>query len=386
MTIMPYATMEAKPGRTGEAPVRVTWAGNPWSLAGLCFLNLILTIITVGIYWFWSRSELRRYTWQMVRVNGEPLEYTGTGRELLIGYLKLVLFVLLPVGLILVAMQHVFGPQNPVVMGVVIIFTFALTYLAYIGYYRAYRYILSRTRWRGIAFGLGAGANGYAWTAFWSSFIVSLSYAWLTPWRTVQLRRRIVSAMNFGSAPFRFEGGSDSLIGPFAAVWFSIFGAFIAFALVSVLLDPNGMKLLMQGMEQGRHHVQADTMGILLIVHTVARVFFMVAIPALLVIWAWSWYEARKLNVLASATRFGGMSAHLKATTGGVFWLTVSNWLIIIFTLTILMPVTRARRLRYLVERMSFSGYVDMAAVARGAERSGTQGAGLEAAFSVEIF
>src|SRR5579862_7371292 len=77
-------------------PIRVSWDGNPWHLTGLCFLNALLIIITVGIYWFWARSEYRRFMWKMVRVEDEPLEYTGTGRELLIGYLRLFLFVILP--------------------------------------------------------------------------------------------------------------------------------------------------------------------------------------------------------------------------------------------------------------------------------------------------
>src|SRR5262245_58717560 len=100
--------LEREPRTSGQS-IAVTWDGNPWSLAGLCLLNFLLTIITVGIYWFWARAEFRRYMWQMVRVEGEPLEYTGTGKELLIGYLLFFLLIS-PIVAIFAYTQLVLGP------------------------------------------------------------------------------------------------------------------------------------------------------------------------------------------------------------------------------------------------------------------------------------
>ena len=65
----------------------VTWVGSPWSLAGLSFLNFFLTIVTLGTYGFWGRTEVRKRIWSSVRLAGEPLEYTGTGKELFLGFL-----------------------------------------------------------------------------------------------------------------------------------------------------------------------------------------------------------------------------------------------------------------------------------------------------------
>jgi Bacterial protein of unknown function (DUF898) len=41
-------------------------------------------LITLGIYRFWATTRVRRWFWSKVTIDGERLEYSGTGFELLI--------------------------------------------------------------------------------------------------------------------------------------------------------------------------------------------------------------------------------------------------------------------------------------------------------------
>lgn len=355
------------------SPLHISWDGNPWSLTGLCFLNMLLIIITLGIYWFWARTEYRRLMWQMVRVEHEPLEYSGTGTELLIGYLRLFAFVLLPLLAVVFGSQLALGPRHPLVAAGGFFLYFILLFLYFVGVFRAHRYILSRTRWRGIAFGLDKGAVGYGGASLWTSLLTGLTAGWLWPWRTVMLRRKLTSAMFFGSVPFKFLGSSGSLYLPFAFIWVSTALAFsaifaIQFALLRLTqINPKpSASLILQSVP-----------------HT-AVWLVLAAVPFAII--GLSWYEARKLNLFAHATKIGPLGSDLAATGGTVLWLTVSNWLIMGFSLGILRPVAQARRLRYLVTRLSFSGVANLDTVLRGQEQAGLQGAGLEAAFSIEIF
>jgi uncharacterized membrane protein YjgN (DUF898 family) len=354
------------------APICLSWTGNPWSLTRLCFLNVLLIIITIGIYWFWARAEYRKYMWQMVRLQDEPLEYTGTGKELLIGYLRVFLFVFLPLIALTAAAQIVFGPRNPIVAIGGIAVYLAILFLYFAGIFRAHRYILSRTRWRGIAFSLDEGAAGYGWTSLWTVLLSVFTLGWLYPWRTVALRRRLVRAMGFGSAPFRFEGGSGRLYAPFLILWFG----FVLFYGSIVTIQIALMKAQVQQPNPAALRLEQFPPAALLLI--------VAAIPVALI--GWSWFEARKLNVFAKATKIGGLDLSLKASAGSMIWLTLSNLLILILSIGILRPVAQARRLRYLVKRMTLTGTADLDAVTKGAEKSGLQGAGLEAAFSIEIF
>lgn len=64
---------------------RVGYEGRP-GLVGLLSKNYFLTLITIGIYRFWAATRLRRYLWSNIRIGGDGLEYTGTGRELFLGF------------------------------------------------------------------------------------------------------------------------------------------------------------------------------------------------------------------------------------------------------------------------------------------------------------
>ena len=372
MSEQAYVGFDEKP-REAPQPIRVSWLGNPWSLAGLCLLNVLLIVITVGIYWFWARSEYRRHMWQMVRIEDEPLEYSGTGRELLSGYIRLFLFVIVPAIVIAFGSQLIFGPRHPAVIFVTFVLYFSLLFLYFAGVFRAHRYILSRTRWRGIAFGVGPGAGGYAWTSFWTGFLSALTIGWLWPWRTVALRRRLTSAMYFGSIPFRFDPGfGASLYTPFAFLWLS----FLTFYIPVISMQAQLNEALRQSGDGTRT----------VVIHPSPAQSALMLAGVLLVVAALSWYEARKLNLFAEATGIEGVYGTLKASGGSIFWLTFSNVLILVLSLGILRPVAQARRLRYLVERFSFAGSTDLSKVLREQRTSGIEGAGLEAAFSIEIF
>jgi uncharacterized membrane protein YjgN (DUF898 family) len=367
----------AKPGT--YTPIRVSWAGNPWSLTGLCFINILLIVLTLGIYWFWARSEYRRRMWQMVRVNGEPLEYTGTGGELIVGYLKLFFFVMLPAIAVIVAGQVLLGPKNPLIAVLISVLYIGFFLLLFAGIYRANRYILTRTRWRGIAFGLEQGAIGYAWLSIWSAFLTGLTLFWILPWRVMALRRRLTENMRFGSLRFRFEGSAGALYGPFALVWMAAIPAVAAFGWIQVVVVRAMIKA------QAAHPAEAANVK-LGWEELPQGAFFIIFAAIPLIVAALCWFEARKLSVLARATKLGRLEARLDATSGSIFWLIVSNALILMFSFSILRPVTQARRLRYLVSRFAFEGSADLGEVLRVPEDAGTQGAGMEAAFSIEIF
>jgi len=47
----------------------------------------VLLMFTLGIYRFWLTTDIRRFLWSNTEVGGESFEYTGTARELLLGFL-----------------------------------------------------------------------------------------------------------------------------------------------------------------------------------------------------------------------------------------------------------------------------------------------------------
>ena len=56
-------------------------------------VNLLLRVLTLGIYHFWAKTEVRKRIWSAIRINDEPLTYTGRGMELFLGFLIVFLVV-----------------------------------------------------------------------------------------------------------------------------------------------------------------------------------------------------------------------------------------------------------------------------------------------------
>ena len=53
-------------------------------------------MVTLGIYRFWLVTDVRRFLWSNTEIAGEPLEYTGTALELLLGFL-VAIALLIPI-------------------------------------------------------------------------------------------------------------------------------------------------------------------------------------------------------------------------------------------------------------------------------------------------
>jgi uncharacterized membrane protein YjgN (DUF898 family) len=177
--------------------------------APIAFSNLLLTIVTLGIYRFWARARDRRYLWSRTEFIDDTLEWTGTGGEMFKGFL-LVMAVFVPVVLLLQ-----FGSQALLLRGypgaaALLVFGLYIAILFFIGLavFRALRYRLSRTFWHGIRGGSDDQGFGYAWSAFWKPIVGALAMGLLIPWSMTSLWNERWNKMSFG--PHAFEAGADS--------------------------------------------------------------------------------------------------------------------------------------------------------------------------------
>ena len=71
--------------------------GSWQEFAKIAFPNLLLTIVTLGIYRFWATTREREYLWAQTDFIDERLEWTGKGLELFIGFIMVFLLLGLPI-------------------------------------------------------------------------------------------------------------------------------------------------------------------------------------------------------------------------------------------------------------------------------------------------
>ena len=129
-------------------------------LAKIVIVNMLLNLITLGIYRFWGKTRIRDYIWSHLRFQDENFEYSGTGKELLIGFL-VALAVLAPV-VIGFSVLGVAIPDPTAQVLFALIQAILFVFLFQFAIYRARRYRMSRTQWRGIRAGQDGAATRYA--------------------------------------------------------------------------------------------------------------------------------------------------------------------------------------------------------------------------------
>ena len=186
-------------------------------LAKIVFVNILLNVLTLGFYRFWGKTRVRDYIWSHLRFQDENFEYSGTGKELFFGFL-VALAALAPV-IIGFSVLTVAVP-NPAAQGLfALIQAILFVFLFQFAIYRARRYRMSRTQWRGIRAGQDGAATHYALKAMAYMVLTGVTLGLMYPWMHTALERYKVENTQFGDRPFTFDGAARNLFLPWLGCW-----------------------------------------------------------------------------------------------------------------------------------------------------------------------
>jgi uncharacterized membrane protein YjgN (DUF898 family) len=347
-------------------------------LLKLCFINFFLGLITLGFYRFWAKTNVRRHLWSSIHINNEPLEYTGTGMELFKGFLMVFFFFLLPF-IVAINVLTLMGPEY-VVIAALVQFAFILIIYVFYGFaiYKARKYQLSRTNWRGIRGTLSGSAMTYSLLYFGSLLAYSMSMGWATPVMNTVLQEQITNDMRFGDAAFKFKGRAGPLYPTYALCWFLTLGAIIALIVLGVSFA--GVFEQIVAFLESLDPLADHNTVVAIVVISLLAIFFLSAlvIPAL-----WSVYIAKELRTFADYTRFDGAQFRMDVTAWDVIVLAVVNVLIIVLTLGICTPYAQQRVMKFAVDRLTLEGMIDIDRIRQSTVAKESRGEGLADAFDI---
>lgn len=189
--------------------------GTRGPLFRLYLLTSLLTLVTLGIYRFWAKTRIRKYIWSATSGDGDSFEYTGTGLEKFLGFLVAIVILAIYLGIVQMALFY-FGlnlfvdPQNQgqelAQIGAIYLTLLAVLPLMLFAQYRARRYKMARSRWRGIRFGMENGAWGYAGRALGYYLLNAMTLGLLNPLATFRLEKYMADRSWYGDARFEQTG------------------------------------------------------------------------------------------------------------------------------------------------------------------------------------
>lgn len=303
-------------------------------------VNLLLSILTLGIYSAWAKVRREQYFHRNLLLDGSGFDYHGQPLAILKG--RAIAFVLL---MAVSAAQHA-GP---------IPYLLALGGMALLVPWlaiRAFRFRAANTSYRGLHFAFDA-SYGEAFKVFVGyGLLALLSLGILFPRFIRELRKFVLDHLRFGSTPFNCELSVGVIYRIFLTPMLALVAVFGLGALAG-----------------GTVMIAALVLGFVLL--------YLLTPPYL---------AAQTANAVWSSTRLGPHRFASALPVGGYIRLTLLNWLAIIVTLGVFFPWARVRLARYRAEYLSLavSGSLDDF-VAQESERGSATGDEAADMFALDI-
>ena len=206
--LKPFSVPQIPPVPQGQGdehvqlPQAIGFSGERRAFRKLVTRGALLELVTLGFYRFWLATDIRRHLWSHTEVHGDAAEYTGTAKELFIGFL-VAMAILVPV-----YVAYFFaGLEAERVQAFASIPLIAFLYLfAQFAMYRARRYRVTRTVWRGVRFNMGGSGWDYAWRSVLWGVFAAATLGLALPWRAAALERFKMRHTAYGTLQGSFAG------------------------------------------------------------------------------------------------------------------------------------------------------------------------------------
>ena len=329
--------------------------------------NVLLIIVTLGIYRFWATARQRRYLWSRTEIIGDRLEWSGTGKEMFIGFL-IVMAVLLP---FLLFIQFLFPAmvargKEGAAMGIIGLFYIGIIYLGGFARFRALRYRLSRSWWRGIR----GGSNEPGWNyggEYLGRVALALMTFWIVwPWAATRLWNGRWNQMSFGQLQFRTDLDADGLKRRWAAVYLV---PMAAFAVAGTLAAIIGLGAAAAGGEPSPR-LFAIIAGIFLL--------FYLVIPLMTLHWYAKFYRKA-----AESLSLGNLEFGFDATTWDWLKLFLGNVALAIVTLGFGLAYWGYRNWAFMVRHMELYGEINVSQLSQSTTHAPAEAEGFADAFDI---
>ncbi|MGJ0505328.1 MAG: YjgN family protein [Methylocystis sp.] len=145
----------------------------------------LLEVVTFGFYRFWLATKIRQHLWSHTILDGDAFAYLGTARELLIGFF-FAIAILAPIYLasFLLGVEA----ERSQAFASLLVGVFFLAFWQF-AIYRARRYRLHRTAWRGLRFHMDGSGVSYALRAMGWGLVTIVTLGLALPWMQAGLER-----------------------------------------------------------------------------------------------------------------------------------------------------------------------------------------------------
>ncbi|WP_295997577.1 YjgN family protein [Rugamonas sp.] len=302
-------------------------------------VNLLLTIVTLGIYSAWAKVRRNQYFYSSTELAGSSFEYHGNPIAILKGRVAALLLF----GGYNIAMRY--SPVGGACMALLLMAV--LPWLSW----KSMQFKLYNTSYRGVRFGFKGSARQAYFYELLLPVLSVLTVGLLAPYTHQRLKQYQHSESRYGGSYFAFDGrvgGFYKAYGIFAALYFGgmiVFGTALVFVLKAVPGGPGNFA-----------HAPA-----------------VIALFAIIYLWAFivlPLFLTLIQNLIWNHTSLGGHRFASTLTWGRTSFIMLTNLLGVAVTLGLFMPFAHVRWLKYRLESTALLAAGGLDDFVAGAEQS----------------
>ena len=318
---------------------RITFTGKASEYFGIWIVNVLLTILTLGIYSAWAKVRRNRYFYGNTVLLGRSFEYHARGLQILIGRLIVLgAFIVLNVIATLVPI---------LVLLPTLVVLIALPWLVAKGL----RFSARVTSYRNVRFDFVGGAGGAFKAFILGSLLAVVTIGILTPLASRWVSRYVGSNLRYGGKAF----DTDPRLGPLYKSWLlSFLIALVGLGIIALIVFMN-LSLILPMIETPG--ALTPEQQIPLVISAVIGYIVLFATFGI----AGLFYRAGVRNIAWSATTFDGQHRMLSDISRTRYtWIAISNVIVTLLTFGLMRPWAAVRMARYTWEHtgIHFAGDV----------------------------
>ena len=313
---------------SGAKPFEFTGNAKEWF--GIWIVNLLLSIVTLGIYSAWAKVRTKKYFYNHTYIEGRNFDYHATGKQIMIG--RLIVIAVIIVFQIIITVLPVVG------LIILVAFFFAFPWLIV----RSLIFNARMSSYSNVRFGF-FGSIGQAFLVFLVYPILMVLTLYTTfPILDRAVARYSINNHKLGQAKFDMDVGLGGFYKAFllAAAWI------IAVGVLGVVLTGFSMSEFAMAMDDptASGGEAAKVIGLFYLL------FFIAFLPAVFL------YSALVRNeVYNNTTLEGGHRFASNVSAIQMLWIAVSNMIVVVFTLFLMLPWAQIRMARYLAAHTGFT-------------------------------
>lgn len=310
-------------------------------------VNLLLTIVTFGIYSAWAKVRRLRYLYGNTRLDGAAFDYHGRPIQILKG--RLIAFGAYATFYVGLQVQPLVGAAA------LPFFVVGVPWIIQ----RARRFQMRMTSYRGLRFGFD-GTYGGAFTAYVGWFFAALATLYLLyplwHWKRVAY---LLNHSRYGTERFRMTATSGRFYAFNLATGAMVIATFVAIAVaigIATSGEPPDAALTAEDASNPFAHL--STAWIAGVAATGVLAAFVIA----------AYYQKSYLNAVFDGLELGPHRVACALETAPLLGIMLSNFVLVVLTLGLYTPWAQIRQLRYQLARSSLivAGDLDAFVAAAG--------------------